>query len=196
MSYFRSDNGIKSIFGEKAFRKLVGILDPCCGGIDEVDGNPDNFLNQQGEWVEGGISCEGVNTCLGISEEGDETLVLNQKGNWIEVQIPTPAYKVYSVLLSQTGTSAPVATILENTLGVTPVWNYQSQGLYYVQANGVFINNKTTVTVSPLPNGLLGAYSAISFNGNDWVYIDVKQANGQSTNNSLSKTFFEIRVYN
>jgi hypothetical protein len=54
MSYFRSDNGIKSIFGEKAFRKLVGILDPCCGGIDEVDGNPDKFLNQQGEWVEGG----------------------------------------------------------------------------------------------------------------------------------------------
>lgn len=52
MSYFRSDNGIKSIFGEKAFRKLVGILDPCCGGIDEVDGNPDKFLNQQGEWVE------------------------------------------------------------------------------------------------------------------------------------------------
>jgi len=54
MSYFRSDNGIKSIFGEKAFRKLVGILDPCCGGIDEVDGNPNKFLNQQGEWVEGG----------------------------------------------------------------------------------------------------------------------------------------------
>jgi len=52
MSYFRSDNGIKSIFGEKSFRKLVGILDPCCGGIDEVDGNPNKFLNQQGEWVE------------------------------------------------------------------------------------------------------------------------------------------------
>lgn len=52
MSYFRSDNGIKSIFGEKAFRKLVGILDACCGGINEVDGNPDKFLNQQGEWVE------------------------------------------------------------------------------------------------------------------------------------------------
>jgi hypothetical protein len=84
MSYFRSDNGIKSIFGEKAFRKLVGILDPCCGGIDEVDGNPDKFLNQQGEWVEAEISCEGVNTCLGISEEGDETLVLNQKGEWVE----------------------------------------------------------------------------------------------------------------
>ena len=70
MSYFRSDNGIKSIFGEKAFRKLVGILDPCCGGIDEVDGNPDKFLNQQGEWVEGGGGSQDLQQ---ITDEGNTT---------------------------------------------------------------------------------------------------------------------------
>ena len=33
-------------------------------------------------------------------------------------------YKVYTALLTQTGTNAPVATVLENTLGGTPVWSY------------------------------------------------------------------------
>ena len=31
MSYFKSDNAVRGIFGEKAYRKLVQLLDPCCG---------------------------------------------------------------------------------------------------------------------------------------------------------------------
>lgn len=37
MSYFRADGTIRAIFGEKAYRKLVQLLDPCCG-------NPSNLL--------------------------------------------------------------------------------------------------------------------------------------------------------
>ena len=74
MSYFRSNNGIKSIFGEKAFRKLVGILDPCCGGIDEVDGNPDKFLNQQGEWVEGGGGSQDLQQVTDVGNTTDNDI--------------------------------------------------------------------------------------------------------------------------
>lgn len=38
--------------------------------------------------------------------------------------------KVYVALLTQTGTDAPVATVLKNTLGVTPVWTYTNVGVY------------------------------------------------------------------
>lgn len=50
---------------------------------------------------------------------------------------------MYSALLTQTGTSAPVATVLENTLGFTPVWSRNSQGDYRLTFEGGFPINKT-----------------------------------------------------
>jgi hypothetical protein len=60
-------------------------------------------------------------------------------------------YLVYTALLTQTGTDAPVATILQNTLGGTPVWGYTSAGLYTVTLAGVFTVNKTVIFVQPMP---------------------------------------------
>ena len=51
-------------------------------------------------------------------------------------------YKVYTALLTQTGTNAPVATILENTVG-NIVWSYDSTGEYLGTLTGVFISDKT-----------------------------------------------------
>ena len=33
MAYFKSDNAVRGIFGDKAYKKLVNLLDPCCGTI-------------------------------------------------------------------------------------------------------------------------------------------------------------------
>lgn len=41
--------------------------------------------------------------------------------------------KVYRALLTQSGTDAPVATVLENTLGFTPTWTYNEAGIYSLQ---------------------------------------------------------------
>lgn len=41
------------------------------------------------------------------------------------------SYLKYVALLNQSGTSDPVATVLENTLGSTPVWVRSSQDIYY-----------------------------------------------------------------
>lgn len=48
--------------------------------------------------------------------------------------IPKP-YKSYVVQLRQSGTNAPVATILENDFPYTPVWTRSSTGFYGVYAN-------------------------------------------------------------
>lgn len=52
-------------------------------------------------------------------------------------------YKVYTALLNQTGTDAPVATVLENTLGGTVVWTRFSIGEYRGTLAGAFTENKT-----------------------------------------------------
>ncbi len=59
--------------------------------------------------------------------------------------------KVYRALLTQTGTDAPVATVLENTLGGTVVWTRDDTGLYTGTLAGAFPS--ATKTVLP-PIGL------------------------------------------
>jgi hypothetical protein len=55
-------------------------------------------------------------------------------------------YKVYTALLTQAGTAAPVATILQNTTGGTLTWTRQSAANYTVTASSaLFIANKTIV---------------------------------------------------
>lgn len=59
--------------------------------------------------------------------------------------------KVYDARLTQTGTNAPTATVLENTLGGTLVWTRNLAGSYIGTLAGAFTVNKTTLT----PNGFL-----------------------------------------
>lgn len=51
--------------------------------------------------------------------------------------------KVYKALLTQTGTSAPVATVLVNTLSGTPVWSRDSDGSYKLTLASEFTIGKT-----------------------------------------------------
>ena len=53
------------------------------------------------------------------------------------------SYSVYTALLTQTGTNAPVATVLENTLGGTVVWTRDSAGFYTGTLAGAFTVSKT-----------------------------------------------------
>ena len=53
------------------------------------------------------------------------------------------SYLVYTALLTQSGTDAPVATVLENTLGGTVVWTRDGEGLYTATLSDAFTANKT-----------------------------------------------------
>lgn len=60
------------------------------------------------------------------------------------VTIPTP-HKVYTALLTQSGTDAPVTTVLENTLGGTVVWTRSGVGEYIGTLVGAFPLNKCSI---------------------------------------------------
>lgn len=62
---------------------------------------------------------------------------------------PARSYKVYTALLTQSGTDAPVATVLENTLGGTVVWSYWSIGNYRGTLVGAFPASKTIIQYDP-----------------------------------------------
>lgn len=110
-------------------------------------------------------------------------------------------YKVYSALLTQSGFSAPTATVMENTLNITPSFSYYDNpgtfetevGTYIITASGAFTSGKTVVLNGNsflYTNGLL-RYSVSS---PDDVYIYTFQGNVLS-NGVLNNTFIEIRVY-
>ena len=105
-------------------------------------------------------------------------------------------YKVYSALLTQSGTNPPVATVLENTLDAQLDWYYASAGRYYAESYGTWTLNKTAMTVGPLADASNGAYVQTKIDSEDQAYVVVKNIAGAGVDNSLSLTFVEIRVYN
>lgn len=67
----------------------------------------------------------------------------------LDAALATPVdsrpYKVYTALLTQSGTDAPTAIVLENTLGGAIVWTRSSDGVYVGTLAGAFVTNKTFI---------------------------------------------------
>jgi hypothetical protein len=102
-------------------------------------------------------------------------------------------YKVYTALLTQSGTSAPVATVLDNTLGGTVVWTRSSTGIYIGTLSGVFTLNKTHCTGTPSTHPSLLALDSNSVNS---FSVATEDSSGVLFDSYLVKTPIEIRVYN
>ena len=120
------------------------------------------------------------------------------------VPVFTSPYKVYSALLTQSGTDAPVATVLENTLGTSLVWSYNVQGVYFGQtASGAHLfSNPNKVAICPIANTdtvMDGSNFSLNYAfANDATTIlvaSVKNGVGLE-NNLLNNHLIEIRVYN
>ena len=105
---------------------------------------------------------------------------------------PTPAYKVYSALLTQSGTSNPVATVLENTIG-SLVWTRTAVGYYRATLSSAFTANKTMVLLgSNSPEFSVGAYNPTA----NYVLLKTTDATGTFVDDALFQCSVEIRVYN
>lgn len=116
------------------------------------------------------------------------------------------AYKVYTALLTQSGETAPTVIELENTLGVTPILSYNSQGTYQLSATGLFLANKTFVIIGSSFDDPSSFNSFVQANRisddviNIFVGILISSVVGenitfQPEDNYLNKTPIEIRVY-
>jgi hypothetical protein len=129
--------------------------------------------------------------------------------------IPAPTYKVYTALLTQTGTDAPVATVLENTLGEEIIWvrndvgDYQADCSLLVDTEG-YADNKAfsnifgynTIQGSDSVNSTTAKYSEQWF---ETGVIKLTTVTSERDGSSGILTFaddllyfmpIEIRVYN
>ena len=105
--------------------------------------------------------------------------------------------KVYRALLTQSDTDAPVATVLENTLGGTPVWNYEDPGTYNSTLTGAFPVGKTFLSLSgnnPTPFDAVGFY--ILYRSSDNAIQLLTRDGSQALNNGiLNGASIEVLVY-
>lgn len=99
-------------------------------------------------------------------------------------------YKVYTALLTQSGTDAPVAIVLENTIG-NIVWTYGTTGEYFGTLINVFISDKTYFSALPSQ----GTQLKFVRSSVDVVNLGTI-ASLLKTNGLLNNTPIEIRVYN
>jgi|GEM_PF-4878372 len=104
---------------------------------------------------------------------------------------PKLGYKVYTATLNQSGTAAPVPTIMDNSIG-SIVWTRTGVGTYRGTLSAAFTTGKTTVFLNP-------AFGTGNVNAAQWITtstIDVKTLNGLSPTDGILSTDIEIRVYN
>lgn len=108
-------------------------------------------------------------------------------------------YKVYTALLTQSGTDAPVATVLENTLGGEVVWSRLDIGRYYATLTGVFTENKTYVDCKQIFSAPEVHYTSVNYKESS-LPDNIMIYNFDSTNDGvidgIDLARIEIRVYN
>lgn len=121
---------------------------------------------------------------------GDDSGSLSQKSGATVSSLGGLSYKVYTALLTQTGTASPVATVLENTVG-SVIIGYDVVGGYYIE-NPLFEDNKTLVLIGSL-TALNHVWFAQCYQPQ--VYINTYDS-GIASDSILGNTSIEIRVYN
>ena len=113
----------------------------------------------------------------------------------------TQGIKRYLALLTQSGSSSPTATVLENTLGGTPVWARTSAGIYTLTLSGAFTTSKTQIFVGTefSAGADFVVVSAVHTSANVVTFFlkDVEMAGPTATasDNNLFNTPIRIYVY-
>lgn len=100
--------------------------------------------------------------------------------------------KMYVALLNQTGTDAPVATVLVNTLGGTVVWTRDGGGIYYGTLVGAFTANKTAIIIGASFSGAL-AYGSRRESA-DAIIVNTSES-GSDSDSVLDNTTIQIIVF-
>ena len=107
-------------------------------------------------------------------------------------------YKVYTALLTQSGTDAPTAIVLENTIGEIS-FTYENPGFYVCISDNLFILEKTWGIADAVNDSANGVYNPVlidrSIGADDMIYIKVIGGDNNG-DGLLNYTPIEIRVYN
>jgi hypothetical protein len=107
-----------------------------------------------------------------------------------------PKYKVYTALLTQTGTDAPVATILENTANLTVTYTYYNPGIYlfsFVKLSSEKIVIDVYTKYGTFGNTINNNYTINPTSVNGTISVG---SSGPGADGSMVNLPIEIRVYN
>jgi len=96
-------------------------------------------------------------------------------------------YKVYTAILTQVGTDAPTAIVLENTIG-SIVWSRTIVGGYFATLSGAFTTDKTSVLITN------GSANATYIHGASVSTSNVNVIT--ASDGQIDRATIEIRVYN
>lgn len=125
----------------------------------------------------------GTDTTRAVTPEGVAAAIANNQG-----------IKKYVALLTQTGTNAPVATVLENTLGEVPVWSYDGEGEFLLAtSNPVLTENKTAILIGSTLSGNGNQAQAI-WQSTTGLYV-ATYSGGAPANGFLNDTVIDVRVF-
>ena len=106
-------------------------------------------------------------------------------------------YRAYAALITQSGTSTPTATVLENSIGDISITRV-GEGQYYFNLVNGFPEGKTSIICGPADSGYGGAFYIIldSAEQPDAISIStVDNFDNIVSDDKLGNTYFEIRVY-
>lgn len=109
----------------------------------------------------------------------------------------TQNYKVYTALLTQSGTNDPIVTVLKNELSGSINWTRSATaGKYDGELTGAFTANKTAFFVGNTW-GLNYAITYLYRTDNNFLRIETNNIlTGAYEDGQLYETTIEIRVYN
>ncbi len=151
---------------------------------------------------------ERTNNSVQLPDESDKALFLNDDGDLVtkdqngDIQYvtlsDTKAPKIYRALLTQTGTSAPVATVLENSLGGNITFAYTSVGEYTATATGL-LNSTTGISIGGGHNSVnssdVPTFGIKSQGNNSFIITSGDALNQGLFNGILDKTLITIYKY-
>lgn len=103
----------------------------------------------------------------------------------------TPFYKLYTALITQTGTNNPVINELQNTLGETATWTRDSTGIYIGTFTGAPFTDNTILSLSNVSGRL--AQMVIIKSGNATIQIQTGSA-GILTDDVLQGEEIRIKI--
>lgn len=148
----------------------------------------------QGTKADNAIPSSYLSTDGALAANSDAK-VASQKAvkTYADTKVP---YTVYVALLNQSGTAAPVATVLQNTLGGTVVWNRTVAGQYLGTLAAAFPAGKTFITT---PAGFayldVNGSGAMATRNSASAILVASQDSGAPSDSILSDLPIEIRVY-
>ena len=104
-------------------------------------------------------------------------------------------YTVYTALLTQTGTGAPVATILKNNTGATMTWTRTGVGEYEVQTDINILGASDTLVFGNIGETTKHDYFRWRVANVNLIEVTTYDKDGNPTDTVFAKGSFEIRIY-